>query len=324
MLFKNLRLTIGLTDKCNLRCIHCLRNASSNKSGDLPLDLLEKILKEGKELGVRHINLTGGEVGLHSDFDKATELIVKNGYTFSIVTNGNNPEYYTNALTTYRNNALTFIAVSIDGSTDRTYRSMRGGDFAAACKSLRMFGDMGYYTKLICCINRKNYHEFDNIIKLAQSLKVNEVVVLGLIVFDHNNELALTNVERNNIIDKCKLINKNYKNIRISWCTSLGEMNRMAPVVDFCSNLQGFYPFVRANGDCEFCCDAEGTFLGSLKDSSLLSIAERYLGFSNYMRMDRYKKIVAGKYKDISSCNYCIETYKDFVAEKKRMVGIFG
>ena len=318
MLFKNLGLVIGLTDKCNLRCAHCLRQPSLNKCDDLPLDLLEKILLEGKKMGIRHINLTGGEVGLHSDFDKAIDLITKNQYTFSIVSNGQKIEYYKNMINTYQNQVLKFIAVSIDGATQNTHENIRGGDFENACNSLRLFKKMNYYTKLIHCVHKNNYDEFDELIKLAQKLQVSEVVVLGLIVLDHNRDLVLSHSERNSIIDRINLMNKNYKNIKINWATSLGEMNRAAPVIDFCVNSSGFYPFVRANGDCEFCCDAEGTILGSLKETSLLNIARRYLEFSNYMRMDRYMKIVEGRYKDISSCNYCIETYKNFTVKFKR------
>jgi MoaA/NifB/PqqE/SkfB family radical SAM enzyme len=180
-----------------------------------------------------------------------------------------------------------------------------------------MFTQKGYYTKLIICVNRINYHEFDDIIQLARILQVSEVMVVGLIEFDFNSNLSLSSEERNKIIDKCRFINKNYKNLKIYWATSLGEMNTLSPVVDFCSNMTGFNPFIRANGDCDFCCDAEGAFLGSIKNASLLELAKRHLEFINYMRMDRYKKIMEDRYENMSVCNYCIATYKKFTAEKE-------
>ncbi|MCC5468007.1 radical SAM protein [Pelosinus baikalensis] len=139
MLFRNIGITIGLTEKCNLRCAHCLRHSSPNAGNDLSLELLNKVLKEAKNLEVRHIALTGGEAGLHSDFNKAVDLIVKNGYTFSIVTNGNQPDYYNDIVNTYQNTVLTFIAVSVDGANSETYEHIRGGTLklhVIACECL--------------------------------------------------------------------------------------------------------------------------------------------------------------------------------------------
>lgn len=311
MLYKNKGLVVGLTDKCNLHCAHCLRHVSENRSEDLSLALFEKILLEAKLLGIRHISLTGGEAGLHHSFNQVADLIVKHGLTFSLVTNGNDPKIYNYITNTYKSKVLTFIAVSIDGASSETYQRVRGGDFQTACRSLYMFSQKGYYTKLVYCVNRANYHEFDGIVRLALALHVPEVVVLGLINFDHNSGLSISSAERNSIIDQSILVNKNYKNIKITWTASLGEMNQKPPVIDFCSNAMGFYPFIRANGDCEFCCDAEGTILGSLKDLSLFQIAQKHLEFSNYMRMDRYRKIEK-EFENISTCNYCIAAFKSY------------
>jgi len=317
LLFKKVGITIGLTEKCNLKCVHCLRQASPNTGVDLPIYLLTKVLKEARELEVQHVALTGGEVGLHKDFDKAIDLIVKNGHTFSIVTNGNQPDYYTDILNTYRNNILTFIAVSVDGATSETYQYIRGGDFEAACNSLQIFVQKGYRTKMAFCVNRINYKEFDDLIQLAINLHVPEVNVSGLIEFDFNSNLSLSPEEKNKIIEMCRFINKNYKNIKVNMTTSLGAMDTISPVVDFCNNIASFNPFIRPNGDCDYCCDAERTLLGSIKNTSLIELAKRHLEFSNYMRMDRYKRITEGNHENISVCNYCIATYKKFIAEKK-------
>ncbi|MCC5468008.1 hypothetical protein [Pelosinus baikalensis] len=180
-----------------------------------------------------------------------------------------------------------------------------------------MFAQKGYHTKLALCVNKINYQEFDDIIKLATILQVPEVNVAGLIEFDFNRNLSLISEEKNKIIDKCRFINNNYKNLKIHMTTSLGAMNTNSPVVDFCNNIAGFKPFIRANGDCDYCCDAEGTSLGSIKNTSLIELAQRHLEFSNYMRMDRFKRIAEGEHENISVCNYCIATYKKFAAEKE-------
>ena len=88
------RLVVELTNRCNLRCGHCYGERHAG-TGELPLELLEKVLGEGKECGIDHLSFTGGEPTLHRAFAEIVRRVADAGYTFGFVSNGSTlPKIY--------------------------------------------------------------------------------------------------------------------------------------------------------------------------------------------------------------------------------------
>ena len=81
------RIVIELTNRCNLSCGHCFdeRHAAT---GDLPLEILEKVLREGKGCGIEQVSFTGGEPTIHRRFKDIIQRVAEAGYQFSFVSNG--------------------------------------------------------------------------------------------------------------------------------------------------------------------------------------------------------------------------------------------
>ena len=88
------RLVIELTNRCNLRCQHCFEERHA-ATGDLSLEIIEKVLREGKGCGIDHLAFTGGEPTIHRQFAEIIRRVCEAGYTFSFVSNGMNfPHVY--------------------------------------------------------------------------------------------------------------------------------------------------------------------------------------------------------------------------------------
>src|SRR5580765_3440998 len=81
------RIVVELTNRCNLSCGHCFdqRHAAT---GEIPFEVIEKILREGKQCGIEHLSFTGGEPTLHRQFADVIGRVCDAGYTFSLVSNG--------------------------------------------------------------------------------------------------------------------------------------------------------------------------------------------------------------------------------------------
>ena len=81
------RIVIELTNRCNLSCGHCFdeRHAAT---GDLSLEILEKVLREGKSCGIEQVSFTGGEPTIHRRFEEIIDRVSQAGYPFSFVSNG--------------------------------------------------------------------------------------------------------------------------------------------------------------------------------------------------------------------------------------------
>ncbi len=81
-----LMLTISLTNKCNLQCIHCFKSCSINNKDSIEHETLMKTLKylKGKSIGVQ---LTGGEPMVHEDFFDILRFSIEN-FDTTITTTG--------------------------------------------------------------------------------------------------------------------------------------------------------------------------------------------------------------------------------------------
>ncbi len=61
------RIVIELTNRCNLSCGHCF-DARHAATGDLSLEILDKVLREGKSCGIEQLSFSGGEPTMHRRF----------------------------------------------------------------------------------------------------------------------------------------------------------------------------------------------------------------------------------------------------------------
>ncbi|MEG0354687.1 MAG: radical SAM protein [Lachnospiraceae bacterium] len=82
--------TLELTQLCNLRCIHCYGDYGSKaKLKQLSLAECKKILADLKRNDIKIIELTGGEITVHSEFEKILKFAVTCGFErIALLTNG--------------------------------------------------------------------------------------------------------------------------------------------------------------------------------------------------------------------------------------------
>jgi len=81
-----LNLIISLTNKCNLKCVHCFKSCSSNEKTFIDYNNLINLLSyfKGK---IRSLQLTGGEPMLHDNFFQILDFSKKN-FSTMITTTG--------------------------------------------------------------------------------------------------------------------------------------------------------------------------------------------------------------------------------------------
>ena len=118
------RLVVELTNRCNLRCAHCYgeRHAAT---GELSLELFEKVLREGKDCGIDHLSFTGGEPTMHRRVLGDRPPHRRGGYTFGFVSNGSTlPRIY--GLLLRHRAAFQGATFSLDGAREETHDALRG------------------------------------------------------------------------------------------------------------------------------------------------------------------------------------------------------
>jgi len=120
-------LALEPTNLCNRSCLHCLRDKLEPRES-ISLDLVERILREAKALGIDKIQLTGGEVALYPHLEELVRMIVDLGFHFNLVTNGFRfREAMLSLLTQPKiKRRLDEVCFSLDGAKAASHDALRG------------------------------------------------------------------------------------------------------------------------------------------------------------------------------------------------------
>jgi MoaA/NifB/PqqE/SkfB family radical SAM enzyme len=136
------RLSVELTNVCNLHCSYCLRDEEAlyhTRASFFDVGLLRRVLRGAREAaGVTHVSFTGGEAALHPRFGEVLDAVADEGLTASFVTNGWHFERLWPALAA-RRAALTHVGFSLDGPTRETHDHWRGaGSFVRLVRAFTL------------------------------------------------------------------------------------------------------------------------------------------------------------------------------------------
>lgn len=254
-------LALITTTRCNYLCAHCIRGREEQPQ-DLPLELLAQALPQAHALGISHAALTGGEAALHPQFERMVELLLEQGFSWSLVTNGSHPEWYTESIRR-SGDRLTFIAVSFDGAAAASHDARRGaGSFERACRAVQTFSGMGVHVRLAYLAIPDNYEEAFLLPPLALSLGASSVRFGGLIPTDGDLSGCLDADRRAALAGHVQNLGET---IKATHTTSL----YLAPG-QVCGNWQDHEPAINPYGEYLLCCDTPGRGLaiGSLAEES--------------------------------------------------------
>ena len=163
------RIVIELTNRCNLSCGHCFdeRHAAT---GDLPLEILDKVLREGKSCGIEQVSFTGGEPTIHRRFKEIIERVAEAGYQFSFVSNGVSfPRIYP-LLLKYRR-WFVGVTFSLDGAREETHDRLRGkGSYRRVMRaaSICVVRELPFTLNMV--LTAQNRNEIGEMVSLAERL----------------------------------------------------------------------------------------------------------------------------------------------------------
>jgi MoaA/NifB/PqqE/SkfB family radical SAM enzyme len=162
---------IFITRKCNLHCRHCYTNSDNSINDILPFSFWEDAIKQLYALKVRRIHVEGGEAFLHPDFDKIIKLLTALKFKeILVVTNGILATR--ERLETLKKYGLKKIAVSLDSLIENVHNDLRPGSYESALQAVKYAVELGFHTRISCCLNKKN-------IKHLRSF-VDEVFTMGV------------------------------------------------------------------------------------------------------------------------------------------------
>ena len=168
-----------LTEGCNLKCRHCWIAPKFQTEEtiwpSLDFELFKDIIKQGKELGLSSVKLTGGEPLIHPDIEKILDHIKKEKLRLTIETNGVKctPEIVEKIV----QHKKPFVSVSLDGADADTHEWVRGvpGSFNAAIEGIRNLVKAKLHPQVIMSVMKHNSDQLEAVVKLAEKEKAESV-----------------------------------------------------------------------------------------------------------------------------------------------------
>lgn len=158
-------LTIELTNKCNLKCIHCYGKYPQTESNKfISLEQIHSLLPHLNRLHTSKIALTGGEICTHPKLIDIALFFLQNGFELTLLTNGYSYQTIRKLLMLTRNYHFT-IKVSIDGTED-IHNLIRGknNSYKNALKLLELITDYANVELIISTvIMPQNINEIDQL-----------------------------------------------------------------------------------------------------------------------------------------------------------------
>ena len=265
------RITVELTNICNLHCSYCLRDEDAlyhTQANFLSPELLHKILSQAKEvMGITSVVFTGGEPTLHPDFERILEVSKQNGIKVSFVTNGWHFEKLWPLILSYRD-SLTHVGFSLDGVTAETHDAWRGaGSFVRLVRAFsRCFAVQIPFTVKVG-IRRDTIEQLEQIALFSARLGASALNFAHIMPTSDEveNRSALTYAEREQADQEIANLARIFK-MKIGIDVGYHNLDVSPP----CSALAGSSCNVDYRGRLSLCCNLSG-FRGAAGESDVVS-----------------------------------------------------
>jgi MoaA/NifB/PqqE/SkfB family radical SAM enzyme len=246
------RLAFELTSRCNLACRHCLRDSSREKK-DLPLPLIRRALEQARRLGVSQVAFTGGEPLLHPRLAEILRLTVKQGYQFSLVTNGHRLPEAIPLLTRPALRAhLLRVAVSLDGPDAKSHDAIRGrGSFRKVMAALAAGHARALPLRLKFTVTGPSLERLEEMALLAAHLGLEGIEVAHMFPTPDNlrDGLALAPAQWRQVESRVQRLAGELK-IMVGMCAGGYDPNPFF----LCGSLSMTELYIDCRGYLAFCC----------------------------------------------------------------------
>lgn len=195
------RVTIYPTNYCYKKCKHCIFVLENSlNSAEIEFDLLNRVLQDLATHKVLLVGIAGGDPLKYPNILNMIKTVIELGMIPILTLSGANLN--DSSIIQLFECGVRSVQLSLDGAKSITHDLMRGsGSFYETIEAIELFNRVGINVSLATCLLQENLSEFDMLIELAISLKINKVKVqrwnsLKLTHTKKLSELSVSDYER--------------------------------------------------------------------------------------------------------------------------------
>lgn len=264
------RLTVELTNRCNLQCSYCVRDDEALHALPaqfLDVDLLSRIARDARDaMGIEHVAFTGGEPTLHPRFGDVLACVGDLSLSCSFVTNGWLFDRVWPSILEHRS-TVTHVSFSLDGATRESHDRWRGaGSFDRVIRAFSRcwVSQIPFHVKVV--LRRDTVPALERVAMLAARLGA-ELMSVGHLMPTSPAEAreALTVQERADAEREVAALAQVLK-MRIGLDVGYWNTARITP----CAPLAGVSANVDWRGRVTLCCNLSG-YRGGVGDLDVVA-----------------------------------------------------
>ena len=175
---------IILTEKCNIRCRHCLLPSYSNQilSSNDYKTIFEQLYLHGNEF----VNFSGGEPFVRKDVIDIFKEAVKSGIDYGFNTNGTLIDH--EKVNKLKEIPPKDISISLYGHNEKLHEILTRseGSFKKTLNAITLFLNAGFSVTIKTMVTKYNVKQINSIAKFARGIGV-EKIVFDSTIFRKNN-----------------------------------------------------------------------------------------------------------------------------------------
>lgn len=215
MLKAPLCVSIITTNRCNLRCKHCINSALAENSKDfLSTEDIKSIIMQCSQAGVETIEFNGGEFFVREDNQELLDYTATTKLSISITSNGT---LINRAWAEKYKGRISLLRISLDSHIKELHDEFRGvkGAFERTTNNIRILKEFGYHVTVLTTITKSRLDTFGDFLAFLADLGVDGLHTTMLIPAgrgENLNDEVLTPEQHEEFLKRYREYKRIYKN----------------------------------------------------------------------------------------------------------------
>ena len=167
-------LGIITTNRCNLKCKHCINAASNNCCVELSTEQIKNIVDQCCQLGVCYVDFNGGEFFVRNDVDEILEYTLSSHINITLTTNGT---LISDSLIERYRGKIALVRVSLDSCREAEHDEFRGvpGSFQRTVNTIRKLVSCGFRVTVLSTIRKSSLPVLYDFLDFLDELHVSAI-----------------------------------------------------------------------------------------------------------------------------------------------------
>ena len=178
----------NMTQRCNLRCIHCYAQATAHSQKEIGTEPAKDVIRDLADFGSPVLLLSGGEPLMRSDLGELAAFAVNQGMRAVISTNGT--MITREKARELRSIGLSYVGISLDGTREihDRFRQVNGA-FDRAMQGVENCQQEGLKVGLRMTVSRNNADEVPAVFDILREREIPRVCFYHLVYSGRASEL---------------------------------------------------------------------------------------------------------------------------------------